>query len=56
MIYLDYAASTPTDKQVLDLFYETTLKYYANPNSNHKLGSLAKELIDKSTSHIANYL
>ena len=36
MIYLDYASSTPVDNEVLDLFYDTTKKYYANPNSSHK--------------------
>lgn len=56
MIYLDYAASTPVDREVLDLFYETSKKYYSNPNSNHKLGREAKELIDKCTLNIANNL
>lgn len=37
-IFLDYAANTPVDKEVLDVFNDTTLKYYANPNSTHKLG------------------
>lgn len=37
-IYLDYAANTPVDKEVLNTFNETTLKYFANPNSTHSLG------------------
>ena len=56
MIYLDYAASTPVNSEVLDLFYDVTKKYYANPNSVHKLGLEAKELIDKCTLDIANNL
>lgn len=56
MIYLDYAASTPVDKKVLDLYYDTVLKYYANPNSNHKLGIEARNLIDDSTNNIASIL
>jgi cysteine desulfurase len=56
MIYLDYAASTPVDKEVLDLFYDTTLKYYANPNSNHLFGNECKNLIDESTKKIADML
>ena len=32
MIYLDYAAQAPVDNCVLDLFYNVTKKYYANPN------------------------
>lgn len=56
MIYLDYSASTPVDSDVLELFYNTTKKYYANPNSSHKLGREAKELIDKCTLNMANNL
>lgn len=56
MIYLDYAASTPVNEEVLNTFYETSKKYYANPNSSHKLGRLAKEVIDKSTENIAKNL
>ncbi len=56
MIYLDYSASTPVDNAVLELFYNTTKKYYANPNSSHKLGRKAKELIDNCTLNIANNL
>ena len=56
MVYLDYAANTPVDKEVLDLYYEVALKYYANPNSFHALGREAKELIDKCTKNIAKNL
>lgn len=56
MIYLDYASNSPVDKEVLDLFYETTIKYYANPNSVHKLGLEAKQLLDNSTKNIAKNL
>ena len=56
MIYLDYAAQAPVDNCVLDLFYNVTKKYYANPNSSHKLGLEAKRLIDDYTINIANNL
>jgi len=56
MIYLDYAASIPTSKEVLDVFYETTMKYSSNPNSSHKLGRQAKQLLDDSTEKIAKLL
>ena len=32
MIYLDYASATPVDKEVLEVYNETSNKYYANPN------------------------
>ena len=47
MIYLDYAANTPIEKEVLDTYYQATMKYFANPNANHTLGSQAKEVIDQ---------
>lgn len=56
MIYLDSAASTKVDDSVLNLFCETTKKYYANPNSNHKLGLQAKEKINEYTSKISDLL
>mgnify|MGYP000115775390 FL=1 len=51
-IYLDYAANTPVDKQVLDVFNETTLKYFANPNSTHGLGKEANKKIEETTNDI----
>ena len=56
MIYLDYASSTPVDTDVLDLFYDISKKYYANPNSSHKLGVEEKNLIELYTSKIAQKL
>ena len=55
MIYLDYAANTPVDDRVLDVFVKATKKYIANPNSNHTLGKLAKDEIDKVSKLIGNY-
>ena len=54
MIYLDYAAATPPDDSVLDTFYQVTKKYYANPNSSHKLGLDSKKLMDDTTLEISN--
>ena len=56
MIYLDYAAATPPDDSVLDTFYQVTKKYYANPNSSHKLGLDSKKLMDGTTLEISNLL
>ncbi|MBQ2640254.1 MAG: cysteine desulfurase [Bacilli bacterium] len=55
MIYLDYAANTPVDKEVLKVFDQATMKYIANPNSSHDLGKLAKEEIDKVSENISKY-
>ena len=56
MIYLDYSATTPIDKEVLDTFNKASLEYWGNPNSMHNLGVKAKELIDASTEQIASIL
>ena len=56
MIYLDYSATTPTNKEVLDTFYKTSVDYFGNPNSLHKLGASANELIKASTDQIAKLL
>lgn len=55
-IYLDYAANTPVDPEVLNVFNTSTLKYYANPNSNHSLGKQSKELIDRASINILQKL
>ena len=55
MIYLDYAANTNVEEEVLETFVDATKKYIANPNSNHYLGRLAKEKIDEESQKIANY-
>lgn len=51
-IYLDYAANTPVDPEVLKTFNETTIKYFANPNSTHKLGIEVNKKIEKTTQNI----
>ena len=56
MIYLDYAANTPVNKEVLDTFYEVSLTYIGNPNSLHHLGILASERLQQSTKQIAKLL
>ena len=56
MIYLDYAASTPVDEDVLNNFIKITKEEYANPNSNHDLGLHSKNIIDDATKNIATLL
>ena len=55
MIYLDYAANTPVDEEVLKVFVDATRKYTANPNSTHPLGRLAKDQIDKASLKLAEH-
>ena len=54
-MYLDYAANTPVDEEVLEEFVNATRKYIANPNSSHALGLEAKNKIDEVTIKLASY-
>ena len=56
MIYLDYSATTPVNKLVLDSFNSACRNYLGNPNSLHKLGLEAKHAIDQATIDIASIL
>ncbi|MDR3262847.1 MAG: aminotransferase class V-fold PLP-dependent enzyme [Clostridiales bacterium] len=41
MIYLDYAADTPVDAEVAEIFDRIRGEYFANPNSAHPAGKAA---------------
>jgi len=56
MIYLDYSATTPVNKEVLESFSKACLEYIGNPNSLHKLGMNANKMIIKATEQIADLL
>jgi len=56
MTYLDYSATTPVNDEVLDSFNKVCKNYIGNPNSLHKLGIEANEMINKATNQIAEIL
>ena len=56
MIYLDYSATTPVNKEVLDSFCISNIEFLGNANSLHKLGTKANMLVDSATKQIANIL
>ena len=55
-IYLDYAATTPIDKEVADYMYEILKEDFGNPSSIHHYGRKAKMIVEQSRKTIANYL
>ena len=55
-VYLDYSATTPANKEVIDTFSKVSLDYIGNPNSLHKLGLESKKLMDASINQIASLL
>ena len=56
MIYLDYSATTPVSKEVLDSYIKVTKDYIGNPNSLHSLGEKSKELLNSATKQISEVL
>ena len=56
IIYLDNAATSKVDQEVLDSFNQITLKYHANPSSIHHLGQEANRLLEKSREQILSLL
>ena len=56
MIYLDHASATPVDKEVLEVFINVNNDYFANPNSMHIMGKLAKSKLDSASNSIAERL
>ena len=56
MVYLDYSATTPVDKEVLETFNKVCMDYPGNSNSLHSLGVKSKELEDYATEEIAKML
>lgn len=56
MVYLDYAANTPVDTEVMDVFCRNSMEFYGNTNANHTAGKTAREEMEKSTSKILEIL
>ena len=52
MIYLDYSATTPVDRRVLNQFVIDNERFFGNPNSVHKLGHEASREIIKAGADI----
>lgn len=56
MVYLDYCANTPVNKEVLDLYCELEELYPGNANAGYRIGREASCLIDKARNGIASLL
>ena len=52
VIYLDNAATTKVDPEVLNSYNQITLQYFANPSSIHALGQQSSRLLDQSREQI----
>lgn len=56
MIYLDYNATTPIDKEVADAMLPYIYGNYGNPSSSHELGATAKKAVEHAREQVANLL
>jgi len=56
MIYLDYSATTPVSREVLDSFNKASIDFLGNSNSLHNLGVNANKLINSATKQIKDIL
>jgi len=56
MIYLDYNATTPIDKEVADAMLPYLYGNFGNPSSSHVLGVTAKDAIENARGQVARLL
>ncbi|MDD5935572.1 MAG: cysteine desulfurase family protein [Clostridiales bacterium] len=56
MIYLDYAANTPVNEDVLQVFCDYNRRFIGNPNSYHKAGYEANQAMTQITEQLAKKL
>ena len=56
MVYLDYSATTPVNKEVLNSFNKAVLEYPGNANSLHSLGTKSLHLLEAATKQVASLM
>lgn len=54
-IYFDNAATTPLDKEVVDVMTKHMIDNFGNPSSSHEFGRKAKVQVETTRKHIAAY-
>ncbi len=55
-IYLDNAATTPLDKNVIETMYEVMKDHFGNPSSTHAHGRKVKSIIEECRGNISKIL
>jgi len=56
MIYLDYNATTPVDKEVADSMFPFINEYFGNPSSNHEFGIITKKALQNAREQVASLI
>ncbi len=55
-VYLDNAATTPIDTEVIQVITRSMKEAYGNPSSSHQVGRKAKGLVENARKHIAKMI
>ena len=55
-VYLDNAATTPIDKEVLKVMMPILKEGYGNPSSTHFFGRVSRSIVEKARKNIAKHL
>jgi len=53
-VYLDHAATTPLDPEVLEAMKPYLTEHYGNASSVHQLGRQARVAVEESRERVAN--
>ena len=55
-VYLDYSASTPVDRRVLEAMMPYFSEVYGNPSSSHRFGRKAEQAVEDARASVARVL
>ncbi|MEH7439912.1 IscS subfamily cysteine desulfurase [Neobacillus drentensis] len=56
MIYCDFAATTPIDPEVAQVYTKVATEYYGNSSSLHDIGGLSHSLLENCREELANLI
>ena len=55
-VYLDNAATTPIDQEVLEVMIPILQDGFGNPSSIHSFGRVSRSLIERARKNVAKHL
>ncbi len=56
MIYFDFAATTPLDREAAEFYVKAAVEYFGNPSSLHDIGSQAAALLENCREELSGLL